>query len=512
MRVLLNFLLASGLLFCLPSNAFTVGLDALEYETYVYEDILPLSSVDKESIAGPGETSLGRFSYPDGKSFYAAIKLRHAEINSDGTVTVRYSLSKEKLSAEGTSPDNGDLNLSYDPSDATDSNGSIIGQGQAMGGLGNGIGDSLTKAGFSALSEGLKAALPYKKQVEASYQAIAKMDKEIQKYKSDIEKIRISVNNTAIKLDMQLREGVKNLRLPSVNLDELDAKDLTQSHSPNDVDLSSYEWRSEQEDFKKEANHIRKLLLQAEKKSSLDKEFYEIGKHSLLQADYESSLYHDIESSIYLEVAAFAADFLMDLTPLTSLPLNTYKLITGKNPLLGGRELTVTERWFAALGIFTLGYGVTSLKIYKMFTPLAKKIGSGTFKTYQAISRNLNKTGHGFELLQGSTVRIINFKSAFNPKWGLTKLHLDKHFFSKTKEYSLINIDPKGNPDMWMQNMMDLLQRTATTTWIEEGQEFFEVMGKFKKAGGLGEYNMGVRLAKQSDGTFDLVTVLTKQK
>jgi hypothetical protein len=108
----------------------------------------------------------------------------------------------------------------------------------------------------------------------------------------------------------------------------------------------------------------------------------------------------------------------------------------------------------------------------------------------------------------GSGTRAINFKpNAADPNWGLTSQHLNKHLFGSGKN-SLSQIDAAGNPDLWRNYIQDLAGRPATST-LKGGIE--DIIGTFPKADGSGTFQFGIRISPSSDGSFDLVTLLTKQ-
>lgn len=69
-------------------------------------------------------------------------------------------------------------------------------------------------------------------------------------------------------------------------------------------------------------------------------------------------------------------------------------------------------------------------------------------------------------------------------------------------------IDAAGNPDLWRNYMQDLAGR-PTTAHLKGGIQ--EVMGIFPKGDGSGSFRFGIRIAPGDGGTWDLVTLLTKQ-
>jgi hypothetical protein len=93
------------------------------------------------------------------------------------------------------------------------------------------------------------------------------------------------------------------------------------------------------------------------------------------------------------------------------------------------------------------------------------------------------------------------------PNWGLRGEHRDKHLFGDSA-YALRNIDPDGTTDDWVHHLSDLFQRPATAI-TRNGM--LDIIGRFPKKGGGGDFQLGVRLSPRPDGTFDLITLLTAQ-
>jgi hypothetical protein len=117
----------------------------------------------------------------------------------------------------------------------------------------------------------------------------------------------------------------------------------------------------------------------------------------------------------------------------------------------------------------------------------------------------------------GPAQRKINFlPHADDPKWGLTEKHVAKHLFGNKEDaielvddtFALKNVDPGGNAAKWLEHLTDLARSSATAT---KNDGIFDVVKEFPRADGNGTFRMGVRLKPKGDGTFDLVTILTKQ-
>lgn len=115
----------------------------------------------------------------------------------------------------------------------------------------------------------------------------------------------------------------------------------------------------------------------------------------------------------------------------------------------------------------------------------------------------------GFEIAGGGTeTRNIDYTTNVqDPNWGLTQAHLDKHMFGSGK-YSLSAIDPLGNSDIWVGYMQDLAGMPVTTH-LKNGVE--DIMGTFPLTGGGGNFQLGIRIAPNVSGGWDLITLLTKQ-
>ncbi len=132
----------------------------------------------------------------------------------------------------------------------------------------------------------------------------------------------------------------------------------------------------------------------------------------------------------------------------------------------------------------------------------------GTRRTLSPSTRTGVAAKSGVNLGPGVVTRKINWRpNAADPNWGLTGTHMNKHMFGNSK-YSLSKIDPDGNADIWRGYMQDLASRphTGTTT-----NGMLDIVGTFPRAGGGGNFQFGIRLSPNSNGSFDLITLLTKQ-
>lgn len=366
-------------------------------------------------------------------------------------------------------------------------------------------GSGIGSAALSALEQGLLDALPYSRQIKDSYEAIGKMEQQIQNYQSEVESVRVSLRNSVISLNVKLKNQVAMIPQP-ISPQQLEKFKIEIGFKAKA--LRDHQWSSTDAKFIEQAEPIRDALMGARITDSIEQKFFDLGELALYEADYKSSLGQKLDSEFYLKIATLSADVLVGLDPYTGTARSIYEMVYGIN-LITDEPLSTTERVFASIGVFTAGYGNKASQIYRMVSPLAKKLGSVGAKSFAQVNQFLKATGHGTVMVgEGSLVRKINFASDMDPKWGLTRVHLNKHFFGNNPEFSLKLIDSAGNPDTWMQNMMDLVQKPMSKQY-KDG--VFEILGKFAKGDGSGFYEMGVKLWQRPDNSFDLVTILTKQ-
>ncbi|HEX7107535.1 MAG TPA: hypothetical protein VF218_16330 [Acidothermaceae bacterium] len=111
-------------------------------------------------------------------------------------------------------------------------------------------------------------------------------------------------------------------------------------------------------------------------------------------------------------------------------------------------------------------------------------------------------------LEKGAKTRSINFRpTTADPNWGLRRGHVRKHIFGPGPS-PLVELDPAGTTDRWRDLIQELASR-PTTARRAGGIE--EIVGVFAKADGSGTFKLGIRLSRVADGSFDLVTLLTRQ-
>jgi len=106
------------------------------------------------------------------------------------------------------------------------------------------------------------------------------------------------------------------------------------------------------------------------------------------------------------------------------------------------------------------------------------------------------------------TTRSINYRPRVPDKnWGLRHGHVRKHLFGPGPS-PLSALDPSGNTDRWRAMLQELASRPPTHV-RPRGIE--DVVGTFEKADGSGTFKLGIRLSRANDGSYDLVTLLTRQ-
>ena len=172
---------------------------------------------------------------------------------------------------------------------------------------------------------------------------------------------------------------------------------------------------------------------------------------------------------------------------------------------------------WSSVGVDALSFAPAGLG--KLVTKAAPMIHEGRFLKPTAVVhastavhpdevklRSLTTLGHA----PGATyARVVNCAPKdVDPDWGMTTIHIEKHFLGPD-ELSLCSIDREGNVDIWLDHMRELATRPHTALRNDGIQD---IMGKFRKADGSGNFRFGLRLSPKHDGTFDLVTVLTSQR
>ncbi|HEY5231106.1 MAG TPA: hypothetical protein VIJ11_09490 [Galbitalea sp.] len=121
--------------------------------------------------------------------------------------------------------------------------------------------------------------------------------------------------------------------------------------------------------------------------------------------------------------------------------------------------------------------------------------------------RALTTLGHPLDAT--GELRVINCTPhEVDPRWGMTAIHVDKHFLDGGP-FALSRIDPAGSVAKWLTHLRELASMPVTKT-LESGLQ--DIMGTFEKADGSGSFRLGLRISPTDDGSFDLVTVLTGQR
>jgi hypothetical protein len=183
--------------------------------------------------------------------------------------------------------------------------------------------------------------------------------------------------------------------------------------------------------------------------------------------------------------------------------LETVSLVSAAVAGMADTALAVTGRGsWKSVGIDAIGLAPAGLG--KVITKAAPILRESRLIT----PRTVVHASSGDAVAAGSQARTINYSPTDRRAgWGLTPKHLEKHFFGSS-ELSLSTIDPGGSPEVWVRHLQELATMQPTAT-LEHGIQ--DVLGRFQKSDGSGSFTLGIRIAPRSDGTFDLVTVLTRQ-
>lgn len=109
---------------------------------------------------------------------------------------------------------------------------------------------------------------------------------------------------------------------------------------------------------------------------------------------------------------------------------------------------------------------------------------------------------------KGVKTRSINFRpKVADPNWGLRGVHLEKHLFGNHPS-SLAMLDPGGNPERWMSFVQELAAMEPTAS-PQPG--VYDIVGTFERTDQTRTFRLGIRISPCADGTYDLVTLLTRQ-
>lgn len=449
-------------------------------------------------------TVTGFESSSDGKGL--VVRLDRA----DNVIIVNFD-SEEEFSFRPVDPaaKPSDLDTPPDTVSASSSNSAPQASGSAIdfSSLGAGLSVGAGSGLMAGIQTGIIESTGYVQRIQEAYARIAELQAKMGADLARIEEARINLRNQAIVVMLKASDPTSIAELSAPSNGEA-AKERIRYVVQNAAGSGDrIRWLSQDQEFLKRARSIESTLRNAHVRDEIDQTFHDISKRSLIEADRNSFLGNQDAADFLLSVAKESADILVGLDPFTGTARSLYEAITGEN-LITGVELSTAERVIATLGVVTAGYAIKTSKTFQILENLSKKIAPKALKTLRAVSSFFRKTGHGFELVsEARALRKVNFRSSVDPSWGLTPTHLKKHFFGESK-FALNKIDPAGNADTWMQNLTDLIQRPVNQK-LENGA--LDIHGVFSKADGSGSYKMGVRLWPNEDGTFELITVLTKQ-
>lgn len=360
----------------------------------------------------------------------------------------------------------------------------------------------LNKSAFFVATQGLLfdlAANNNLRIINESFAKINEYNEKINRIIEDINSKQISFNLKISILNQQLLQ-VHSSSLPAVKLDYYNLDSSSTS-------LNNFVFRSQDDEFLKQAKKIQSGLLNAKITTSIDRGFYNIAFESLKLSDFKSLIGDKDQADFLLNISKTALDVLLGVDPFTGIGRSIYEGITGYN-IITGDVLTPTERAFALIGILSGGYAIKAYRLFNVVSTISKKISPHLISKLNLLNKITNKTGNGFVMGTSSVVRKINLRSSEYKSFGFTKKHLNKHFFGNSR-FALKNIDPAGTPSQWMVNIAELSQGKAFKTYKNNA---FDIYNYYQKSDKTGFYRMGVRLMKKEDNTYDLITVLTDQK
>ena len=104
----------------------------------------------------------------------------------------------------------------------------------------------------------------------------------------------------------------------------------------------------------------------------------------------------------------------------------------------------------------------------------------------------------------GEVTRTVYFREPGPPgDWGVTDVHLDKHFFGLADPSLAANA--AGDLPRWLDATEDLLSRAPIKTDTRDGLTFETIRGDFPRAGD-GIFRMEVVVHARADGSYDFVT------
>jgi hypothetical protein len=195
--------------------------------------------------------------------------------------------------------------------------------------------------------------------------------------------------------------------------------------------------------------------------------------------------------------------------------LETVSLVSAAVAGMADTALAVTGRGsWKSVGIDAIGLAPAGLgKVITKAAPILRESRLITPRTVVHASsgdaaklRSLTMLGHAPGAQYSRVVNVA--PDASDPEWGLTAAHIEKHFLGE-EPFSLSQIDPGGNVDVWLGHLRDLATRPYTALRNDGIQD---IMGTFAKTDGSGRFRLGLRISAKDDGTFDLVTVLTSQR
>lgn len=433
---------------------------------------------------------------PDGKSVVVTLE------RADDKLIVNFS-DDTHFSYEPISRDESEsASSSKDSKNSTASNTQTIAPASSVGwatGVSNGI--------MAGLQVGIIEASGFGAQIEAAYRHIEELQKKMGEDFQRIERARFDLANKLVAVSLRATQAKPQAKLLEVTLGTPDRTSIRELVDQSRNEAAALNFISKDTQFLEKARSIQQTLIRAKIRDSIDQSFFGISKHALVIADQQSFLGLDDTAQMYLGIAKTAADVLIGLDPFTGFARSLYESVSGTN-MITGDAMTPVERAIAVAGVLTAGYALKSYTGFKVLQKISIRIAPAAKKGLEFAERLFFPAERALNPRVTERIeRSINTLSKVDERWGFTQKHLNKHFLGDS-QYSLKVIDPGGNAETWLNNIADLFQRPITRTQADGA---VDILGTFSKSDGKGTYDLGVRLWPNKDGSFDLITILTRQ-
>jgi hypothetical protein len=360
---------------------------------------------------------------------------------------------------------------------------------------------------MAGLQVGIIEASGFGAQIEAAYRHIEELHQKIGEEFLRIERARFDLENKVVAVSLKATRIKPQAKLLEVTLETPNRASIRELVDQNKNEAARINFISKNTQFLERAHGVQRVLVDAKIKDSIDQSFFNISKSALVIADQQSFLGRDDAAGMYLGIAETAADVLVGLDPFTGVARSLYESVSGTN-MITGETLTPLERAISVAGVLTAGYALKSYTGFKILQKISLRVAPVASKGLEFAERLFFSTKRALSPRAAERIeRSINTLSKVDKKWGFTQKHLNRHFLGDS-QYSLKVIDPAGSAESWLNNIADLFQRPITRK-LNNGA--VDILGTFSKSDGIGTYDLGVRLWPNKDGTFELITILTKQ-